>query len=126
MEKSFIRRAVWEVVRTALAYTVFCLFALSLAALIVKACAPSEGVIIGMNWGVKCVGSLLAGLLLIGKERALFKGGAAGILGTVLALFVFAAIGGGFRVTAFFLLELLVTALLCGFGALAGGKLRKE
>ena len=126
MEKSFFKRAVWEVVRTALAYTVFCMFALSLMALIVKACAPSEGAIIGMNWGVKCVGALLAGLILIGKERALFKGGAAGLLGAVLALFVFAAIAGGFHVSALFALELPVTALLCGIGALAGAKLRKE
>ena len=126
MEKSFLRRAVWETLRTALGYVVFCTFALSLTALIVKACAPSEGAIIGMNWGVKCLGALLAGLLLIGRERALFKGIGAGVLGCILAMLLFAAIGGGFSVTALFCLELPLTAILCGAGALAGGKLRKD
>ena len=125
MEKSSLRRAVAEVARTALGYVVFCTFALSLAALIVKACAPAQGAIVGMNWGIKCLGALLSGAILIGSERALFKGIAAGVLGCVLTMFLFAAIGGGFHVTPLFCLELPLTGILCGFGALVGGKFRK-
>lgn len=126
MEKSFFRRAAWETVRTALVYTAYCLFAMAIFAVIVRACAPGDGVITGVNWGIKCVGALVCGLLLIRKERALFKGAAAGLLGVILTTFAFAAIGGGFHVTALYPVELLVCAVLCGLGALLGGKLRKE
>ena len=69
--------------------------------------------------------ALLSGAILIGSERALFKGIAAGVLGCVLTMFLFAAIGGGFHVTPLFCLELPLTGILCGFGALVGGKFRK-
>lgn len=126
MEKSFFRRAAWETVRAALIYTVFCLFALAIAAVFVKAYAPSDGAITGICWGVRCVGSFGVCLFLIKGERALFKGLAAGVLGEIFTMLAFAAIGGGFHITAFFPLELLGAALLGGSGALLGAKLRKE
>ena len=59
-------------------------------------------------------------------ERALFKGMAAGTLAAVFAMLLFAAIGGGFRVNALFLVELIVCAVLGALGALVGVKLRRE
>ena len=47
------------------------------------------------------------------------------IMGVTFML-LFAAIGGGFRLNALFLVELLVCGALGGLGALAGVKLRKE
>ena len=52
MESSGIKRAVWEVARTALLVTVFNLFAMAIAAIIVKAVAPSDGAIIATNWSI--------------------------------------------------------------------------
>ena len=41
-------------------------------------------------------------------------------------MLLFAAIGGGFRLNALYLVELLVCGALGGLGALVGVKLRKE
>ena len=124
--EGFFRKAAWETVKAALLYAAFTLFALALIAVIVKACAPSDAVIKALNWLVKCIGSFFFCMLCIKKERALFKGAIAGILGVFLTMFLFAAIGGGFHITWFFPLELLVCALLGGAGALLGAKLRKN
>ena len=51
---------------------------------------------------------------------------ATGVVAAILSMLLFAAIGGGFRVNALFLVELIVCALLGAFGALVGVKLRKE
>ena len=124
--EGFFRKAVWETLKAALLYAAFALFALALTAVIVKACAPSDTVVRILNWTVKCIGSFVFPLFCIKKERALLKGIAAGILGVILTMFLFAAIGGGFHITWFFPLELLVCALLGGAGALLGAKLRKN
>ncbi len=126
MEGSEFKRAAWEVLRAALVVTVFYLFATTIAAVIVKATAPKEGVIVAVNWSIKCAGTFAVCLLLIGKERALIKGAAAGVLGALLSLFAFAAIGGGFYVSLWFLLELPVCALLGGLGGLLGARLKKH
>lgn len=124
MEGSDFKRAAWEVLRAALIVTVFYLFATTIAAVIVKATAPKEGVIVAVNWSIKCVGTFVFCMLFIGKERALIKGAVAGVLATLLSLFAFAAIGGGFHVSLWFLLELPVCALLGGLGGLLGARLK--
>ena len=125
MEGSF-RKAVWETAKSSLLYAAFCMFALAIIAVIVKACAPSDALVTGLNWAVKCIGAFLFPLLCIKKERAIFKGLAAGAIGVLLTLFLFAAIGGGFHVTVLFPVELVACAVLGGAGALLGSKLRKR
>lgn len=120
------KKAAWEVGKSALLYSAFSLFALAIIAFIVKASAPSDAVIKVLNWTVKCIGAFVFPLLCVKKERALVKGAVSGVLGVFLTMFLFAAIGGGFYVTWFFLLELFVCALLGGAGALLGAKLRKS
>ena len=125
MDKAFWRRAVLEVVRTALFTTVFSLFALALVAVFVRAYAPETLTITAINWAIKCVGIFFCCIFSIGRERALFKGIASGVLSAVCTLFVFAAIGGGFFVDALFLAELVLSAVCGGAGALVGAKLHK-
>lgn len=124
--EGFFRKAVWETLKAALLYAAFSLFALALTAVIVKACAPSDTLVRTLNWIVKCIGSLVFPFFCIKKERALIKGIAAGVLGVILTMLLFAAIGGGFHVTWFFPLELLICGILGGAGALVGSKLRKR
>ena len=125
MDKAFWRRATIEVLRTALFTTVFSMFALALVAVFVRAYAPSRLTITAVNWTVKCVGIFLFCIFSIGKERALFKGLAAGVLSAIFTLFLFAAIGGGFFVNWLFLAELVLCAACGGAGALIGAKLHK-
>ena len=125
MDKTFWRRAVLEVLRTALFTTVFSLFALALVAVFVRAFAPAPLTITAVNWTVKCVGIFVISVFSVGKERALFKGLAAGVLSAVVTMLVFSAIGGGFFVDVLFLAELLLCAVCGGAGALVGAKLRK-
>lgn len=126
MDKSFFKRAAWESVKCALLSSAFCLFAVALFAIIVRATSPSQGVITAVNWIIKCIGIFFFSLLCIKKERSFFKGMAAGILSVFFTMFLFAAIGGGFHLNILFLPEILLCALVGGLGALLGGKLRKE
>ena len=119
-------RSVKQVVLAALFCTIFYLVATALAAILVRAYAPADGAVLAINWVIKCVGAFLFPLLFVHSGRALFKGIAAGLFATVLAMLLFAAIGGGFRFNALFLVELLVCGVLGGLGALAGVRLRKE
>lgn len=119
-------RVVKEVALAALFCTLFYLVATALAAVFVRAYAPAEGAVLAVNWVIKCAGAFLFPLLFVHHGRAFFKGIAAGAAATLLAMLLFAAIGGGFRLNALFLVELLVCGALGGLGALAGVKLRKE
>ncbi len=119
-------RSVKQVVLAALFCTIFYLVATALAAILVRAYAPADGAVLAINWVIKCVGAFLFPLLFVHSGHALFKGIAAGLFATVLAMLLFAAIGGGFRLNALFLVELLVCGVLGGLGALAGVRLRKE
>lgn len=121
-----LKRAAWETLKTALVYTVFCLFAMAILAAIVTACAPPGAVTTTASWALKCVGSFIFSLIFIRRGRAFFKGIAAGICGSLFSVLAFAAIGGGFFLSAFYPLELLACALFGGAGALLGTKLRKE
>lgn len=121
----FFRRAAWETIKTALFIVIYCLFAMSLFAVFIKAYAPSDTVITAVNWVLKCVGTFVLCLFFIKRERAFFKGIAAGLAGAVLTMLAFAAIGGGFHLSVLFLPELLLCALAGGAGALLGAKLRK-
>ncbi len=120
------KKAAWETGKTALCYAAFSLFALAVIAAIVKACAPSDTVIRVLNWSVKCIGAFVFPVLFIRKDRALIKGIVSGVLGVILTMFLFAAIGGGFHLTWFFPLELLVCGAIGGAGALLGAKLKKH
>lgn len=120
------KRAAWEVLKASLSYTVFCLFSMAILAAIVKAASPSQAVVTSVSWVFKILGCFLFSLLFIRRPRALFKGLAAGLVGTVFALFAFAAVGGGFHASIFFLLEIVACAVAGGAGALAASKLRKE
>lgn len=119
-------RVVKEVALAALFCTLFYLVATALAAVFVRAYAPADGTVLAVNWVIKCAGAFLFPLLFVHHGRAFFKGIAAGVAATLLAMLLFAAIGGGFRLNALFLVELLVCGALGGLGALAGVKLRKE
>ena len=121
-----LKKAAKEVLLAAVCGAIFYLFAAALFAVIVRAYTPPQGVVTGVNWTIKALASLVFALIFIRRERALFKGIAAGVLSCVLAMLLFAAIGGGFHVTVFFLLELCLSALFGGIGALIGVKLRKE
>lgn len=125
MEFDF-KRAAREVLLAAVAGAAFYLFAAALFAIIVKAYAPSQGVVTAVNWTLKALASFVFSLIFVRSERALFKGIAAGICSCVLAMLLFAAIGGGFHLTALFLVELLLSGVMGGVGALFGTKLRKE
>ena len=126
MDKAFFKRAAWEVFKTALLSAVFCLFFEAIFAIIIRAVAPGDTVITAINWVVKCMAVFAFSLLCIRRERAFFKGLIAGVVAVFLTMFLFAAIGGGFHLTPLFLLELLLTALSGGLGALLSAKLRKE
>jgi len=126
MDKSRIKRAVWEVVKAALLASCFCLFAEAIFAVIVRAAAPSVTVITAVNWVIECLAVFVFSLICVRKERAFFKGLAAGLATVFLTMFLFAAIGGGFHLNILFLPELLLCAVMGGLGALLSTKLRKE
>ena len=119
-------RAAKQVLIAALFTTLFYLVATALAAVFIRAYIPPDGAVVAVNWVIKCVGAFLMSAICIHGERALFKGMAAGTLAAVFAMLLFAAIGGGFRVNALFLVELIVCAVLGALGALVGVKLRRE
>ncbi len=104
----------------------FCLFVSAAFAVLVRAYAPPETVVTAAGWGVKAVGAFTFPLLFIHRGGALVKGAAAGIFSVLLGVLFFAALGGGFRLTGFFALELLFSGVLGGIGGLFGVKLRKE
>ena len=124
MEKNF-KKAALEVGLAAAVATIFYLLAAAIFAVIVKAYAPPQSVVTGVNWAIKGVGAFLFCLIFVHAGRALFKGAAAGALACVLSLLLFGAIGG-FHITAYFPLELLYMAALGALGAFAGMKIRKE
>ena len=125
-----MRNKVWaaigQTLLTASVVTVFSLLALALFAVFVRAFAPSDGVITAVNWSVKCIGIFVSCLIFVNGERMLFKGMAAGFLSVLLTMLVFGIIGGAFRLTPFFLIELLVGLVLGALGAICGAKLRKD
>lgn len=125
-----MRNKVWaaigQTLLTAAVVTVFSLLALALFAVFVRAFAPSDGVITAVNWAVKCIGIFVSCLIFVKGERMLFKGMAAGVLSVLLTMLVFGIVGGAFRLTPFFLVELLVGLLLGALGAICGAKLRKD
>ena len=126
MDKDFFKRAAWESVKAALAGSVFSLFATAIVAVFVQAYAPAQSVLTAVNWILKCVAAFVFCLIFVRRDRAFFKGAAAGLLTDILTMLLFAAIGGGFRIDILFLPELLLCAVLGGLGALLGAKLRKE
>ena len=121
----FWKRASIETALAALSAVIFFLFSAAIFAVFVRAYAPSGVVITVVNQVLKCIGVFVFSLVFIKRERALFKGMAAGVLALLLGTLVFGLIGG-FRFSAFFLVELLLSALFGALGALCGGKLRKD
>ncbi len=121
-----IKNAGKEVALAAVSATAFYLFAAAIFAVIVKHCTLSELSVAAVSWCLKGLGAFTFSLIFVHMGRAFFKGAAAGALFSVLALFLFAAIGGGFYLTALFPAELLFSAALGGLGAVLGVKLRKE
>lgn len=126
MDKSFWKRASWELFKTVLLTAVFCLFFEAIFAIVIRAASPSAAVVTIVNWVAKCAAAFLFALFFIKKERAFFKGIVAGIVAVFLTMFLFAAIGGGFRLNVLFLPEIALSALSGGFGAILGTKLRKD
>ncbi len=120
------KKAAWESVRAAVLCVIFYLAATALAAVFVRAYAPADGAVLAVNWVIKCAGAFLFPMIFVHSGRAFFKGAAAGVLAAILAMLLFAAIGGGFRLNALFLVELLVCGALGGAGALVGVRLRRE
>ncbi len=126
MDKKAFGRAAWETGKAVLATTAFSLFSLAIAAAFIRSFPPSRTVLVIVNWALKAAGVFAFSLLFVRRERALFKGMAAGLLSALVTMLLFAAIGGGFHLDALFLVELLLCALCGGGGALLGAKLRKE
>ena len=121
----FLKDAAKQTLRAAVLCTVFCLLATALFAVFVRAFSPSDSLITEINWFLRLTGVFLFSLLFVRRERALFKGMAAGILSVLLTMLIFGFIGG-FHVTAWFLLELLAGAAFGGAGGLLGAKIGKE
>ena len=119
------KKAVKECGLTAALSAAFSLFALALFAVFVRAYAPSDTTIAIVDRIILSLGVFVFSLLFIRRERALFKGAAAGVLSLLLTTVIFGCIGG-FHFTPMFLLELLLVAVFGGLGALLGVKLRKE
>ncbi len=120
------KHAIKEVALSAVAGAAFYLIAAAIFAALVKAYAPAQSVVVATNWILKGVGSLLFPMLFVHSGKAAVKGAAAGACMCLAAMLLFAAIGGGFHLTPFFPLELLMCAVLAAAGALCGVKLRKE
>ena len=125
MEHS-LRRAIIEIVLSTLFYALFCLVMMAIVAVFVRAYVPSAGVVTAVSWIVKCAGSFLMPLIFVRRGRALLKGAVAGIFGSLVTMLLFAIVGGGFSLTAHYLVELLVCGVLGALGALAGARLRRE
>lgn len=125
MEKECIKDTVKQLFFAALFGAVFSLLALAVAAIFVKNFSMPQSGVTAINWSVKCVAAFLSSVLFVRGARALFKGAGAGALFALLTMFLFAIIGGGFHVDGFFVLELIVCAILGGAGGLLGAKLRK-
>ena len=120
-----VKTVMKETALAAVSAAAFYLFAAAIFAAVMKHGVPHAAVI-AVNWSLKGLGALIFPLLFVHKGHAFFKGAAAGALSCVLALFLFAAIGCGFYLTALYPAELLFTACLGGLGAVLGVKLRKE
>ena len=125
MSEHFWGRAVREVALAAAAATVFCLLSEALFAVFVRAYALSSEAILLSNLLCKTAAAFAFSLLFVRRERAFFKGTAAGLLFLLVTTLLFGLIGG-FRFTPLFLADVLLCALAGGFGAAAGRKLRKE
>lgn len=119
------KRAFLETGLAAISSTIFFLFATALFAVFVRAYAPEQITITVVNQFIKCFGCFLFSLIFVRSGRALFKGAAAGAAALILSTILFGMIGG-FRLTAFFLLEFVLCVLFGALGALFGAKLRKE
>ncbi len=125
MDRELLKQTLKQLIFAALFGAVFSLLALALAAIFVKNFSVPQAGVTAVNWCVKCVAAFLGSVLFIRGERSLFKGAGAGALFAVLTLLLFAMIGGGVHVDGFFVLELVVCAILGGAGGLLGAKLRK-
>ena len=126
MDKAFLKRATWEIVKVVLLSAVFCLFFEAIFAVIIRAASPSDTLITAVNWVVKSIAVFVFSLICIKRERAFFKGLIAGFVSVFLTMFLFAAIGGGFHLNILFLPEVVLSTLCGGLGALLSAKLRKE
>lgn len=120
-----IKSAVKQTLAAALLATVFALFSASLFAVFVRAYAPSDTTVAVVDRVILGLSAFFFPLLCIRRERALFKGAAAGTLFLFLTTLIFGLIGG-FHFSVFFLAEILMCALLGALGALSGVKIRKE
>ena len=126
MHGEFFRRACLESLRAVLFCVGLCLAGETLFAVFIRAFSPSAATILGVNAAIESVCAFVSCALCIRRERALFKGLAAGALCVVCDTLVFGAIAGNIALTAFFALKLLLGAVAGGLGALLGANLRKE
>ena len=97
------KKAVKECGLTAALSAAFSLFALALFAVFVRAYAPSDTTIAIVDRIILSLGVFVFSLIFIRRERALFKGAAAGVLSLLLTTVIFGCIGG-FHFTPMFLL----------------------
>ena len=125
MEKEQVKATVKQLLFAALFGAVFSLLALAVAAIFVKNFSMPQSSVTAINWSVKCLSAFLSSVLFVRGARGLFKGAGAGAIYVVLTMLLFAIIGGGFHIDGFFVLELIVCAILGGAGGLLGAKLRK-
>lgn len=125
MGENFWKRAVAETLISAVFAAVLCLFAAALLAVFVRAYAPSDFSVALLCRLTEVCAVFAVCLLFVRRERAFFKGAAAGALTVLLTMLLFGAIGG-FHLSVFFLFRPPLCALAGGLGAVCGTKLRKE
>lgn len=123
--EGFWPRAVKEVSLAAVSGTVFCLLAVSLLAVFVRAYAPADTVITFCNQAIKWIGAFGGAIVFVRSERALFKGMAAGLAMFLLSTLLFGLIGG-WHFTPWIALEVSLSCIFGGLGAFCGGKTRKD
>ncbi len=123
--EGFWKHAVKETLLAAAGALIFLLFAVALFAVIVHAYAPGDLTVTVVGLILKAVAVFFFPLLFVRRERAFFKGAAAGAIALLLAALVFGLIGG-FHFGVIFPVELLLGTGLGGLGAVCGVKLRKE
>ncbi len=125
MERDFLSRAILEGLRYLLFSLLFCLLAEALFAVFVQAFSPAGWIIVTVNWAIQLTACLLGGALFLHAGRVLFKGLICGAVSVLVTMIVFGAIGG-FSLTPFFILKLILGAVLGAAGGILGVKLRKE
>lgn len=123
--EEFWKRAVKEVLLAATVGTIFCMLAVSLLAVFVRAYAPADTIVTFCNQVIKAIGASGGAFLFVRAERSLFKGIVAGVFMLTITTLLFGMIGGWYF-TPWFVLEILLSGVFGGLGAVCSRKTLKD